>query len=139
MPSFIPRHGDLQYHAHMEKSAARFEIKRVYDEPADDDGVRVLVDRLWPRGVSKERAHLELWLKEVAPSPPLRTAFAHQEERFAEFRAAYEAELESNPAVQTLLDLAARHGTVTLLFGAKDPKINHARVLQEFLVRPGRN
>jgi uncharacterized protein YeaO (DUF488 family) len=123
----------------MEKPAACFVIKRVYDEPADDDGCRVLVDRLWPRGVSKERAQLELWLKEVAPSPPLRTEFAHMQERFADFRAAYEAELESNPAVQTLLALAAEHGKVTLLFGARDPQTNHARVLQEFLVRPGRN
>lgn len=121
----------------MEKSAARFVTKRIYDEPADDDGCRVLVDRLWPRGVSKERAHLGLWLKEVAPSPPLRTEFAHMQERFADFRAAYEAELETNPAVQTLLDLAAVHGKVTLLFGARDPETNHARVLLEFLARNG--
>lgn len=123
----------------MEKRGPCFAIKRVYDEPADDDGCRVLVDRLWPRGVSKERAQLQLWLKEVAPSPPLRKAFAHVQERFADFRAAYEAELEANPAVQTLLDLAAAHGKVTLLFGARDPQTNHARVLQEFLMRPGRN
>jgi uncharacterized protein YeaO (DUF488 family) len=119
----------------MEKSAGSFAIKRVYDDPADDDGCRVLVDRLWPRGVSKERAQLDLWLKEVAPSPPLRKEFAHLQERFADFRAAYEAELESNPAVATLLDLAEQHGKVSLLFGARDPETNHARVLLEFLVR----
>ena len=119
----------------MEKSAGTFAIKRIYDEPSDDDGCRVLVDRLWPRGVSKERARLELWLKEVAPSPPLRTEFAHMQERFADFRAAYEAELESNPAVQTLYALAAEHGKVTLLYGARDPQTNHARVLLEFLER----
>lgn len=119
----------------MEDSAGRFVIKRVYDEPADDDGCRVLVDRLWPRGVSKERAQLDLWLKEVAPSPPLRTEFAHMQERFADFRTAYEAELDGNPAVQTLRDLAAEHGKVTLLFGARDPQTNHARVLLEFLQR----
>ncbi|BCW67381.1 hypothetical protein NicSoilB4_21440 [Arthrobacter sp. NicSoilB4] len=117
----------------MEDSAGRFVIKRVYDEPADDDGCRVLVDRLWPRGVSRERAQLQLWLKEVAPSPPLRTEFAHMQERFADFRAAYEAELESNPAVDTLRELAARHPKVTLLFGARDLQRNHARVLLEFL------
>ncbi|WP_229993378.1 MULTISPECIES: DUF488 domain-containing protein [unclassified Arthrobacter] len=117
----------------MEKSGARFAIKRIYDDPSDDDGCRVLVDRLWPRGVSKERAHLELWLKDVAPSPPLRKEFGHMQERFADFRAAYEAELETNPAVQTLYGLAAEHGKVTLLFGARDPETNHARVLQEFL------
>ena len=114
-------------------SAGTFAVKRIYEDPSDDDGCRVLVDRLWPRGVSKERAHLELWLKDVAPSPPLRKEFAHMQERFAQFRAAYEAELETNPAVQTLRDLAAQHGKVTLLFGAKDPETNHARVLQEFL------
>ena len=120
---------------HMKESTARFAIKRVYDEPADDDGYRVLVDRLWPRGVSKERAQLDLWLKEVAPSPPLRTEFAHMQERFADFRAAYEAELESNPGVGTLRELAAENGKVTLLFGARDPETNHARVLLEFLQR----
>ncbi|MGY2746177.1 DUF488 domain-containing protein [Pseudarthrobacter sp. O4] len=119
----------------MEKSAGHFAIKRVHDEPADDDGCRVLVDRLWPRGVSKERAQLELWLKEVAPSPPLRKEFAHMLERFDGFRAAYEAELDTNPAVQTLLDLAAEHGKVTLLYGARDPEVNHARVLLAFLQR----
>ncbi|MET4095164.1 DUF488 family protein [Arthrobacter sp. UYCu712] len=119
----------------MEKTAGSFAIKRVYDAPADDDGYRVLVDRLWPRGVTKERAQLGLWLKEVAPSPPLRTEFAHMQERFAGFRAAYEAELETNPAVQTLRDLASEHGPVTLLFGARDPETNHARVLLEFLQR----
>lgn len=119
----------------MKESTGSFTIKRIYDAPADDDGCRVLVDRLWPRGVSKERAQLELWLKEVAPSAPLRTEFAHMQERFADFRAAYEAELESNPAVGTLRDLAAEQGKVTLLFGAKDPQTNHARVLLEFLER----
>lgn len=119
----------------MEESTGTYAIKRIYDEPADDDGCRVLVDRLWPRGVSKERAQLHVWLKEVAPSPPLRTEFAHMPAHFADFRAAYEAELDGNPAVQTLRDLAAEHGKLTLLFGARDLQINHARVLQEFLER----
>ncbi|OFI39571.1 MarR family transcriptional regulator [Arthrobacter sp. SW1] len=107
--------------------------KRIYEEPSDDDGCRVLVDRLWPRGVSKERAALDLWLKEIAPSPPLRTEFAHMRERFADFREAYLAELEQNPAVETLLELATTHPRVTLLYAAKDPEVNHARVLQEFM------
>ena len=93
----------------------------------------VLVDRLWPRGVSKERARLVLWLKDAAPSAPLRKEFAHMQEQFADFRAAYEAELDTNPAVQTLYGLAAEHWKVTLLYGARDPQTNHARVLQEFL------
>ncbi|WP_445154167.1 DUF488 domain-containing protein [Arthrobacter sp. Hor0625] len=117
------------------ESGGSFAIKRIYDEPADDDGCRVLVDRLWPRGVSKDRAQLELWLKDVAPSPPLRTEFAHMQERFADFRAAYEAELDANPAVGVLRELAASHPKVTLLFGARDPETNHARVLLEFLQR----
>jgi uncharacterized protein YeaO (DUF488 family) len=117
----------------MENAHGRFVIKRIYDEPADDDGCRVLVDRLWPRGVSKERAGLELWLKDIAPSPPLRQEFAHMKERFDDFREQYESELEQNPAVGQLLELAAREGKVTLLYGAKDPEVNHARVLLEFL------
>ncbi|CAH0257213.1 hypothetical protein SRABI83_03283 [Arthrobacter sp. Bi83] len=117
----------------MENADGPFVIKRIYEDPADDDGCRVLVDRLWPRGVSKERARLELWLKEIAPSPPLRQEFAHMQERFADFRAQYEAELEQNPAVGQLLDLARGHTRVTLLYGARDPEVNHARVLLEFL------
>ncbi|MHC6221256.1 DUF488 domain-containing protein [Arthrobacter sp. MMS24-S77] len=109
-------------------------IKRIYDDAADDDGYRVLVDRLWPRGVSKERARLDLWLKEIAPSPPLRTEFAHMQERFADFKEQYEAELEQNPAVGQLLELAAGKKRVTLLYGARDPEVNHARVLLEFLL-----
>jgi uncharacterized protein YeaO (DUF488 family) len=119
----------------MDNAAGSFVVKRIYDDPADDDGLRVLVDRLWPRGVSKERAKLDLWLKEIAPSPPLRTEFAHMQERFADFRVAYEAELENNPAASTLLELAAGKGRVTLLYGARDPEVNHARVLLEFLQR----
>jgi uncharacterized protein YeaO (DUF488 family) len=121
----------------MEHAGGSFRIKRIYDDPADDDGCRVLVDRLWPRGVSKERAGLELWLKDIAPSPPLRQEFAHMQERFADFRAQYEDELEDNPAVDQLLDLAERHKTVTLLYAAKDPEVNHARVLLEFLQQTG--
>jgi uncharacterized protein YeaO (DUF488 family) len=112
-----------------------FVTKRIYDEAADEDGYRVLVDRLWPRGISKERARLDLWLKEIAPSPPLRTEFAHMRERFEDFRRAYLAELEQNPAVEQLLEVAAGKKRVTLLYGARDPEVNHARVLLEFLPR----
>jgi uncharacterized protein YeaO (DUF488 family) len=121
----------------MGKAGASFAIKRIYEEPADDDGCRVLVDRLWPRGVSKDRAKLELWLKEVAPSPPLRQEFAHMQERFEDFRAQYEDELADNPAVDQLLELAARHRKVTLLYAARDPEVNHAKVLLEFLAARG--
>ena len=110
-----------------------FQIKRIYDEPAADDGARVLVDRLWPRGVSKEQAALDMWLKDAAPSPDLRVWFDHQSERFAEFSEKYREELAGNPAVGELRALAAQHSVVTLLYAAKDPAVNHAIVLQEYL------
>lgn len=110
-----------------------FRIRRIYDTPSSEDGYRVLVDRLWPRGVSKERAALDLWLKDVAPSPELRTWFGHQPERFEGFAARYRLELETNPAVGTLRTIARDHSPVTLLYAAHDPKINHANVLLDFL------
>ena len=119
----------------MDSDDRKLVTKRIYDAPSDDDGFRVLVDRLWPRGISKERAMLDLWLKEVAPSTSLRTEFGHMQERLADFREQYEAELESNPAVATLRELAVKHRRVTLLYGARDPETNHARVLLDFLQR----
>jgi len=115
------------------------QIKRIYDEPAASDGMRVLVDRLWPRGVSKERAALDVWLKDIAPSPDLRVWFDHKPERFAEFSARYADELSHNPAVTTLEELAGKTSNLTLLYAAKDPAINHAVVLQEFLERKTSN
>lgn len=108
-------------------------IKRIYEDPAPADGYRVLVDRLWPRGVSKDAAALDRWLKDVAPSPELRTWFGHRADRFAEFTQRYTAELESNPAVGELRELLANHETVTLLYGARDEKVNHAVVLADLL------
>lgn len=86
----------------MAKEAVTIVLKRVYDQPAPGDGTRVLVERLWPRGVSKERARIDLWLKEVAPSHELRTWFGHDPEKFAEFRRCYETELTSGPAQEAL-------------------------------------
>jgi DNA-3-methyladenine glycosylase len=111
-------------------------LKRVYDEPAADDGVRVLVDRLWPRGVRTEDARLDAWLKDVAPSTRLRTEFGHRHERFDDFRAAYLAELDDNPALAELRDLAENHPRVTLLYAARDTQRNHAVVLAEALGEP---
>jgi uncharacterized protein YeaO (DUF488 family) len=105
------------------------QIKRIY-EPADAaDGTRVLVDRLWPRGVSKQRAALDLWLKDVAPSPELRVWFDHRADRFAEFTERYAAELDNNPAIDELRQLIGTDQPVTLLYAAQDPLINHAAVL----------
>jgi DNA-3-methyladenine glycosylase len=110
-------------------------IKRVYDEPEAADGYRVLVDRLWPRGVSKERAHLDEWLKDIAPTAELRTWFGHKPERFTEFVARYKAELKNNPAARQLQAIVAAHKTVTLLYGAHDPTMNQAVVLLDYLNR----
>lgn len=110
-----------------------FTMKRVYDEAAVSDGHRVLVDRLWPRGVSKERAELDEWAKDVAPSPALRAEWHHHRERFDEFAARYREELDANPAVEQLLALGREHDRVTLLFGARDAQVNHAAVLLAWL------
>jgi len=109
-------------------------IKRVYDEPGTREGMRILVDRLWPRGLTKEKAAVDLWMKEVAPSPSLRTWFDHREDRFAEFRRRYRVELEHSPAAVELQALAAKR-KVTLVYGARDEHINHAAVLAGWLRR----
>jgi uncharacterized protein YeaO (DUF488 family) len=109
-----------------------FRIKRIYDDAAPDDGIRVLVDRLWPRGIKKVDARLDHWLKDVAPSPELRVWFDHKPERFEKFREQYVGELSGNPALAELARLG-KGKIVTLLYGARDPKINHAVVLQSVL------
>jgi len=110
-------------------------LKRVYEEPSLDDGTRVLIDRLWPRGISKERARIDLWLKEIAPSRELRTWFGHDPDKFAEFRRLYEAELASGAASDALSRLRemARSGPLTLVFAAHDREHANARVLQDIL------
>lgn len=108
-------------------------IKRVYEDPAPDDGCRVLVDRLWPRGVSRERAHLDAWLKDVAPSPDLRTWWDHDPARLDEFAARYRDELDANPAVDELRAILAGHDVVTLLYAARSETVNHAAVLADYL------
>ena len=110
-------------------------LKRVYDDPDPSDGRRILVDRLWPRGLTKERAAVDLWLKDVAPSPELRTRWHHDPDHFDEYAALYVAELEGNPAVETLRAEVAAHPATTLLYGARDPQANHAVVLRQFLTR----
>ena len=107
-------------------------IKRVYDPPEAQDGYRVLVDRLWPRGMTKEAAHLDLWAKDLAPSPDLRKEFNHQPERFAEFTHHYLSELAHNPAVAAFR-AELKRPKVTLLYGAHDRANNHALVLKAFL------
>ena len=108
-------------------------IKRVYEQAADEDGVRILVDRLWPRGVSKERAALSGWLKEVAPSPDLRRWWHHDPERFEDFARRYRTELDDNPALEDLLSIVREHDRTTLVYAAKDPAVNHALILRDYI------
>lgn len=115
-----------------------FRIGRIYDPPQGDDGYRVLVDRLWPRGVSRQAAELDLWLKEAAPSSELRRWFheapeGERAELFAQFAERYRSELHDNPAVQQLADVAASHPTVTLLTATRDEQHTHAVVLRGVL------
>ncbi len=111
------------------------QIKRIY-QPADkSDGKRILVDRLWPRGVKKEAAHLDIWLKTIAPSEALRKWFHQDSDRakWDEFKANYLLELKENPAVNELLDMISKNEKVTLLYAAHDEQHNHALVLLEFV------
>ncbi len=111
---------------------ASIEIKRVYEPRSRDDGERILVDRLWPRGLRKENARIDLWEKNIAPTPSLRIWFDHRADRFDEFRRRYRKELKSNPAVTQMLE-AIGNRKATLLYGARDTSVNHAVVLAEYL------
>ncbi len=109
-------------------------MKRVYEKPARDDGFRVLVDRLWPRGLTKQKARINLWLKDIAPSTELRQWFGHDPEKWQQFKIRYGKELAGNkPMVKILKDLARKHKTLTLVYGAKDEAHNNALVLREFI------
>jgi len=113
-------------------------IKRAYEPASDEDGQRVLVDRLWPRGISKDKARLDHWLKEVAPSAELRKWFDHKPERWPEFKRRYREELDANPALAELRAFAGR-GRLTLVYGARDEAHNDAVVLAELLAGDGGN
>ena len=121
----------------MTKQKLLVALKRAYDEPAASDGTRVLVERLWPRGISKERAHIDLWLKDVAPSTELRQWFNHDPQKFKEFRRRYEAELESEAAQEALTKLGeiAQQGQLTLVFAARDTFHSNAVVLRDLLLQ----
>lgn len=111
----------------------RWRLKRVYDDPADADGVRVLVDRVWPRGVSKQDAHVDLHDTDVAPTAKLRTWYGHDPARFPEFERRYRAELDASGAVAALLERLAGHRVVTLVVGAKDVEHSQGAVLLAYL------
>ena len=111
----------------------KIKIKRIYEEPSNDDGYRILVDRLWPRGLKKENARLDEWNKTIAPSAELRVWFSHKPERFKEFERKYKKELLNNIKELEKVVVIARKQNITLLYAAKDPNINHAVVLCKFL------
>jgi len=108
-------------------------IKRVYAEPEKSDGFRILVDRLWPRGLTKQKAKVDLWLKEIAPSHELRKWFAHDQKRWHQFQSRYKEELKAHGEQLHLLREKSDNTPVTLLFGAKDEEHNEAVILQELL------
>jgi uncharacterized protein YeaO (DUF488 family) len=109
-------------------------VKRVYEEPKKEDGFRILVDRLWPRGFTKERAQADLWMKEIAPSDALRKWFGHEPEKWNEFAKRYRAELSKKKDLLTEVKLLEQeHGTVTLLYGRNDEKQNQALLIAEAL------
>lgn len=114
----------------------KLKMKRIYEAPAKADGFRILVDRLWPRGVKKEIAQLDAWLKDSAPSPDLRKWFDHEPDKFAAFKERYEEELLTNPqtaaaVAEIMKQLEA--ADVTLVYAARDPEINHVVVLRDFI------
>jgi len=119
------------------EKAPGYRVKRIYEPAAADDGYRVLVDRLWPRGVSKQKAHIDAWLKEIAPSDALRKQFHGQADTWKEFVAAYARELKAEPAKSAAAQLSekAKHGPVTLLYAARDENHNNAVALKDWLER----
>ena len=112
---------------------AALKVKRAYDAPHPRDGRRVLVDRLWPRGLTRERAHIDLWLKDIAPSTELRKWFSHEPDRWHEFEQRYMREIEQHPEALALLMAEIRKGPVTLVFGARDETHNNAVALKDFI------
>jgi uncharacterized protein YeaO (DUF488 family) len=114
---------------------ANVKLKRAYDAPAASDGTRILVDRLWPRGVSKEKAHIDEWMKELAPSTALRKWFGHDPARWQEFRRRYAKEVSAQPDLLRHLRTLARQGPVTLVYAARDEQHNDAVELRELLLR----
>jgi uncharacterized protein YeaO (DUF488 family) len=115
--------------------ATHLRIKRVYEPPSREDGTRVLIDRLWPRGLTKEKAAIDQWMKDIAPSAELRKWFGHDPVRWPEFHRRYTKELRQHPALLDQIRDLAKDRTVTLVFGAHDEEHNDAVVLREILVR----
>ena len=120
---------------HKRAHRPRIAVKRAYAPPADGDGRRVLVDRIWPRGVVRTSLRLDAWVKEVAPSAGLRRWFGHEPARWAEFQRRYDAELDAQPEVVARLREACGRGQATLVYGARDTEHNNAVALRAYLAR----
>ena len=108
-------------------------IKRVYEEPENSDGRRILVDRLWPRGLSKDKAKVHVWVKEIAPSTELRRWYGHEPDKWPDFKIRYAVELEANRSKVDELLAEVQAGTVTFLYGSKEERLNNAVALKEFI------
>ncbi|WEE35777.1 DUF488 domain-containing protein [Lactiplantibacillus paraplantarum] len=118
----------------------QLKVERIYTKPVDTDGYRLLVDRLWPRGISKVNAQLDDWVKEIGPSTTLRKWFNHESAKYPEFVARYQAELDANPLTASFISQVAEQLTntnVILLFGARDEQHNQAVVLRDYLIASG--
>ncbi len=111
----------------------KIKLKRAYEKPDKTDGTRILVDRLWPRGLTKRKANIDLWLKEIAPSTELRKWFDHDPKKWRSFRGRYQTELKHHPEQLATIRSKAKERTVTLIYGARDQEHNEAVVLQQFL------
>ena len=109
-------------------------LKRAYEEPSSDDGVRILIDRLWPRGISKKGAALDLWMKEIAPSDELRKWFHHEPDRWSEFQQRYRSEVDANQPLLDQLRSMARKGPITLVYSARNEEQNNATALKDFIL-----
>ncbi len=133
---FVPEIQEVMAEKFLSEEGTMINTKRIYEDPSAEDNLRYLVDRLWPRGLSKEKAKLDGWLKDIAPSDALRKWYGHDESRWGEFKRRYKLELCARDKQNILNGLAKRggHETITLLFAAKDPLRNNAVVLREVLL-----
>ncbi|MFQ5936257.1 MAG: DUF488 domain-containing protein [Acidiferrobacterales bacterium] len=117
----------------MKRRGPKIRTKRVYEEPENTDGCRVLVDRLWARGLSKERARVNFWAREIAPSPELRRWYAHDPDKWPEFKSRYAAELDANQEALDALLARIQGSTVTFLYSSKEQRLNNATALKEYI------
>jgi len=117
------------------RTRMKIKIKRVYEKPSKEDGLRILVDRLWPRGLTKQKAAIDLWLKEIAPTTELRKWFAHDPKKWIEFRKKYLQELKENKEQVSIIKEHLKQGPVTLVYAARNEEYNEAQVLEELINR----